>query len=118
MDIDVLKIASPMWSFPGNLRMQGDSGRMLSQLIDAIKQKSTPAFRDKAAARLARVKAEHAAFLERAAKMATDKGRPGEINPHYLMAELQQGGFCIFPSVSGTPLDSLSLELKGKWSMT
>jgi acetolactate synthase-1/2/3 large subunit len=90
MDIDVLKIASPMWSFPGNLRMQGDSGRMLSQLIDAIKQKSTPAFRDKAAARLARVKAEHAAFLERAAKMATDKGRPGEINPHYLMAELNK----------------------------
>ncbi len=88
VDVDVLKMASPMWTFPGNLRMQGDSGRILAQLIDAIKQKATPAFHDKAAARVVQLKAEHAAFLERAAKMAADKGKPGEINPHFLMAEL------------------------------
>ena len=32
IDIDILKPASPMWTFPGNLRMQGDSGHILTQL--------------------------------------------------------------------------------------
>ena len=33
-----------MWTFPGNLRMQGDSGRILEQLLEALKAKATPAF--------------------------------------------------------------------------
>lgn len=88
IDVDILKMASPMWTFPGNLRMQGDSGHILTQLIQVLRRKATPAFKQKAAARLAEIKAEHAAFLERAAKLAADKGTPNEINPHYLMAEV------------------------------
>jgi acetolactate synthase-1/2/3 large subunit len=34
IDVDVLKLGSPMWTFPGTLRMQGDSGRILDQLLD------------------------------------------------------------------------------------
>lgn len=90
IDIDILKIASPMWTFPGNLRMQGDSGHILTQLIDAVKRQSTPAFRQKAAGRVAQLRAEHAAFRERAAKLAAEKGKPHEINPHYLLAELSK----------------------------
>lgn len=90
IDIDILKMASPMWNFPGNLRMQGDSGQILRQLIEALQKKSTPAFKERAAARLAQLKAEHAALVERAAKLAADKGKPSEINPHYLMAELSK----------------------------
>jgi acetolactate synthase-1/2/3 large subunit len=90
VDVDILKMASPMWTFPGNLRMQGDSGHILAQLIEALRKKATPAFTQSAAARLAEIKAEHAAFLERAAKLAADKGTPNEINPHYLMAELSK----------------------------
>ena len=32
---EALKAASPMWTFPGNLRMQGDSGRILEQVVKA-----------------------------------------------------------------------------------
>ena len=90
IDIDILKPASPMWTFPGNLRMQGDSGHILTQLLDELKKKATPAFKQKAAARVAQLKAEHTALTERAAKLASDKGTKNEINPHYLMAELNK----------------------------
>ena len=90
IDIDILKPASPMWTFPGNLRMQGDSGQILTQLFAEVKNKATPAFKQKAAARVEQLKAEHAAFLERAKALAADKGKTDEINPHYLMAELNK----------------------------
>ncbi len=43
IDIDTLKPASPMWTFPANIRMQGDSGRILEQLLEVLKAKATPA---------------------------------------------------------------------------
>jgi len=88
IDIDTLKPGSPMWTFPGNLRMQGDSGRILEQVLDELKAKVTPKFRAAAAARLERIKALREERIARAAKLAGDKGKPGAINPHYLMAEL------------------------------
>ena len=47
IDVDTLKSASPMWTFPGNLRMQGDSGVILGQLLEALKMKATVKFPDK-----------------------------------------------------------------------
>ena len=88
IDIDTLKPGSPMWTFPGNLRMQGDSGRILEQLLDELKAKATPRFKQAVAARLERIKALRDERVARAAKLAAEKGRPGAINPHYLMAEL------------------------------
>jgi acetolactate synthase I/II/III large subunit len=88
IDIDTLKPGSPMWTFPGNLRMQGDSGRILEQVLDALKAKATPRFTAAAAARLGGIKAARDERIARAAKLAADKGKPGAINPHYLMAEL------------------------------
>jgi acetolactate synthase I/II/III large subunit len=90
IDIDILKPASPMWTFPGNLRMQGDSGHILTQLLDELKKKATPAFKQKAAARVQQLTAEHNAFVERGAKLAADKGKLNEINPHYLLSELNK----------------------------
>ena len=52
IDVDVLKLGSPMWTFPGHLRMQGDSGRILEQLLAELKAKATPRFKAAAAARL------------------------------------------------------------------
>ena len=46
IDIDTLKPGSPMWSFPGNMRMQGDSGRILEQVLEALKAKATPRFKE------------------------------------------------------------------------
>ncbi len=88
IDVDVLKAGSPMWTFPGNLRMQGNSGRILDQLLTELKAKATPRFRAAAAARLDRLKGIREQRKARAAKLAADTGKPGAINPHYLMAEL------------------------------
>jgi acetolactate synthase-1/2/3 large subunit len=88
IDVDVLKLSSPMWPFPGNLRLQGDSGRILDQLLAALKEKATPAFLAAAAARRERLAAAREERLAQAKKLAADKGKPGAINPHYLMAEL------------------------------
>jgi len=88
IDIDTLKPGSPMWSFPGNIRMQGDSGRILEQVLEALKTKATPKFKEAVAARMTRIKAMRDERHAHAAKLAADKGRPGAINPHYLMAEL------------------------------
>src|SRR5262245_48253434 len=52
IDVDVLKPASPMWTFPGNLRMQGDSARILEQLLVELRRQATPRFREAAAARV------------------------------------------------------------------
>ena len=52
IDVDTLKSASPMWTFPGNLRMQGDSGVILGQLLEELKKKATPKFKEAAAKRV------------------------------------------------------------------
>jgi acetolactate synthase-1/2/3 large subunit len=88
IDVDVLKLGSPMWTFPGHLRMQGDSGRILEQLLAELKAKATPRFQAAAAARLGDLKAAREQRLAQAARLAAKKGEPGTINPHYLMAEL------------------------------
>ena len=88
IDVDVLKVGSPMWTFPGHLRLQGDTGRILDQLLTALKAKATPRFKAAAAARLDRLKAVRKERQAHAAKLAADQGKPGAINPHYLMAEL------------------------------
>ena len=91
IDVDTLKSASPMWTFPGNLRMQGDSGVILGQLLEELKKKATPKFKE-AAARSASRRTPPSARpgASSAAKLATNKGKPGEINPHYLFAELNK----------------------------
>jgi acetolactate synthase I/II/III large subunit len=88
IDIDTLKPGSPMWTFPGNMRLQGDSGRILEQLLEALKVKAAPRFKAAVAARLGRIKAAREERIARAAKLAADKGKPGAINTHYLMAEV------------------------------
>jgi acetolactate synthase-1/2/3 large subunit len=88
IDVDVLKTGSPMWTFPSNLRLQGDSARILTQLLAKLKEIATPKFREAAAARVKSFESVRAARIERARKLAADKGRPDEINPHYLFAEL------------------------------
>ena len=54
------------------------------------KKKATPAFKQKAAARVVELKKQHNAIADRASKLAADKGKKNEINPHYLMAELNK----------------------------
>jgi acetolactate synthase-1/2/3 large subunit len=57
-------------------------------VLTVLKAKATPRFKAAAAARVDRLKAVREGRLAHAAKLAADKGKPGAINPHYLMAEL------------------------------
>ncbi len=88
IDIDTVKRALPMWNFPSNLRLEGDSRRILSQVLEALKARASPAFREAAAKRLEALGEEHAARGRSMAKLAADKGRQGEINPAYVCAEI------------------------------
>ena len=88
IDVDPVKERSPMWGFAANLRLPGDSTLILGQLIEALKAKSTPAFREAAARRLEVMTREHAERRAEAARLAADKGKPGAVGTHYLCAEI------------------------------
>ncbi len=90
IDLDVLKGGSPMWSFPSHLRIQGNSARILEQLLDVVRAKAPPAFRQASAARIEELKGEKVKRDERVAELASKPGKRGAINSHYLCAELSK----------------------------
>ena len=55
--------------------MQGDSGVILGQLLDALKAKATPKFKEAAAKRVEALSAERKAWRESVAKMADQQGQ-------------------------------------------
>lgn len=88
VDVDTIKAAIPMWSFPAHLRIQGNAGRVLEQLVEAIEALATPAFRKAAAARCLAMEKEFAERKAAAAKLAANPGERDGINLEYLAAEL------------------------------
>jgi acetolactate synthase-1/2/3 large subunit len=88
VDVDVVKQGFPMWDFAASLRIQGASRRILEQLLEALQAKATPTFRAAAAKRMEALAAEHAERKRGLAKLASEKGAPGEISPQYLCAEV------------------------------
>ena len=95
IDIDVVKRAFPMWGFPSNMRIEGDSSRILAQLLDAMRARAKPAFVATAKRRIESFAKDQQARLAEVAKRALDRGSPGGINPNYVCAEL---GRAIEPS--------------------
>jgi acetolactate synthase-1/2/3 large subunit len=90
IDVDVVKECFPIWGFPSNARLPGDSVLILRQLLEALKAKATPAFRDTAAKRMEAIKRESDERRANLARQAADKGKAGAINPHYLCAEFSK----------------------------
>ena len=90
IDIDAVKESFPIWGFPSNQRLQGDSTAILAQLLEVLKAKATPAFREAAAKRLETISRENEERRANLAKLAADKGAKGAINPHYLCVELSR----------------------------
>jgi acetolactate synthase-1/2/3 large subunit len=88
IDVDAEKRNFPIWTFPGNLRLGGDSYRILSDLLAMLKARADDAFKACAAERVKALAAESAARREQVAKLAANRGKPGEINPHYLCSVL------------------------------
>jgi acetolactate synthase I/II/III large subunit len=88
IDIDAEKRNFPIWTFPGNLRLPGDSHRVLSDLLAALKAKADAGFKSRAAARVATLAEEGKARREQGAKAAANRGSTGQINPHFVCATL------------------------------
>ena len=88
IDVDVVKERIPIWGFPSNLRLPGDSALILGQLLEALKAKATPAFRDAAGKRLETLAREHGELRAQLAKLAAHKGATNAISPHYFCSEL------------------------------
>lgn len=88
IDVDAEKRNFPMWTFPGNLRLAGDSHRVLGDLLAALQSKADAGFRARAAERVRQLTDEAKARREAAARAAAVPGTAGEINPHFLCATL------------------------------
>ena len=88
IDVDVLKAASPMWSFPANLRIQGRSSRILTQLLTVLQDRAGEEFVTAATARIERLTVEQNKRALDAIELAADRGKQGQINPHYVCAEI------------------------------
>ena len=88
LDVDAIKRDIPMWGFPLNARIEGDSVRLLMQLIECIEQTATPAFKAMASQRSLIIQAEHEKNQQRAAAMAQEPGKVNAINPHFLCAAI------------------------------
>jgi acetolactate synthase-1/2/3 large subunit len=90
LDVDAIKRDIPMWGFPLNARIEGDSVRLIAQLIEIIESSATPEFKAKAAARGLAFKTAHVQNRQKAASLAQAKGVVNAINPHYLCAVMGQ----------------------------
>ena len=90
LDVDAIKRDIPMWGFALNARIEGDSVRLITQLIEIIESSATPEFKTKAAARGLSLKTAHQQNKQRAASLAQAQGVVNAINPHYLCAVLGQ----------------------------
>ena len=90
LDVDAIKRDIPMWGFPLNARIEGDSVRLLTQLIECIEETATPSFKAMASQRSLIIQAEHEKNQQRAAAMAKEPGKVNAINPHFLCAAIGQ----------------------------
>ncbi len=88
VDIDAEKRAFPIWNFPANLRLPGDSHRVLADVLAALRARADRAFEKRASARVAAMEVERLARCQQAATLAANPGKPGEIGPHFLCAAL------------------------------
>ena len=90
LDVDAIKRDIPMWGFALNARIEGDSVRLLTQLIEIIEDTATPSFKAMASQRSVVIKAEHERNQQRAAALAKEPGKVNAINPHFLCASIGQ----------------------------
>ena len=90
IDVDTLKSASPMWTFPGNLRMQGDSGVILGQLLEELKKKATPKFKEAAKKRVEAHTAERKAWREQRRQAGDQQGQDRRDQPALSVRRAEQ----------------------------
>jgi acetolactate synthase-1/2/3 large subunit len=88
IDVDPLKTDFPMWGFPTDLRVQGDSGTVLRQVLDCVESRADDAWRRRVAARIASWNGARESLAKRRAAASANKGVPGALTPAFLFATL------------------------------
>jgi acetolactate synthase-1/2/3 large subunit len=88
IDIDPLKADFPMWGFPTDMRIQGDSAVVLQQVLDAVEARADAAFRRSVAARIASWASARDAATKKRASASANKGVSGALNPAFVFATL------------------------------
>jgi acetolactate synthase-1/2/3 large subunit len=88
IDIDPLKADFPMWGFATDMRVQGDSGIILQQVLDAVEARADETFRKRVAARIESWNGAREASAKRRADASANKGVFGAINPAFVFATL------------------------------
>lgn len=90
IDVDAVKKDFPMWGFPSNCRVQADCEQALKQVLRAVQQKLRPETTQRARQRLEALQAAAAKRAAAAATEAATPGKPGELNPAYVCARVNQ----------------------------
>ena len=88
IDIDSLKSDFPMWGFPTDMRIQGDSAIILRQVLEAVEARADHAYRKRIAERIARWSDAREQTMARRAAASANKGVAGALNPAFVFATL------------------------------
>jgi acetolactate synthase-1/2/3 large subunit len=88
IDVDPLKADFPMWGFATDMRVQGDSGVILQQVLDAVEARADDAFRKRIAARIESWSGAREASARRRADTSSNKGVSGALNTAFVFKTL------------------------------
>ncbi len=88
IDVDPLKADFPMWGFPTDLRVQGDTATILRQVLDCVEARAGDAWRTRVVERIASWNGARESLAKRRAAASADKGVPGALTPAFLFSTL------------------------------
>jgi acetolactate synthase I/II/III large subunit len=88
IDIDPLKADFPMWGFATDMRVQGDSGIILQQVLEAVEARADEAYRKRVAARIESWSGAREASAKRRADASSNKGVSGALNTAFVFKTL------------------------------
>jgi acetolactate synthase-1/2/3 large subunit len=88
IDIDPLKSDFPMWGFATDMRIQGDCGIVLQQVLDVVESRADDAFRRRVAERIASWSGAREAMAKRRAAASDTQGVSGALNPAFVFKTL------------------------------
>jgi acetolactate synthase I/II/III large subunit len=88
IDVDPLKSDFPMWGFPTDMRIQGDSAVILRQVLEAVEARTDETYRKRVAARIAGWRGAREQVVARHAAASANKGVAGALNPAFVFATL------------------------------
>lgn len=88
IDRDVTKSATPLWTFPTRMRLEGNSASFLGQLCDTLEALSGAAHRKEVEFRLARIASDRVEACAKVASLADAPGESGALNVHHVLRAL------------------------------